>query len=97
VRRWLVTMMAPALVVLGGCTGQDGAPAREPSACGWDLTTAEGRSANLERLTFLDQWLTDHPGVPVPEPTSPAWRGECPTPTGTPPAPPEHEDEAPAY
>ena len=90
-----MVVMAAATLVVAGCEGQGAAPVPEPSACGWDLTTQEGRDANLERLTVLDQWMTDHPGVPAPAPTSPAWRGECPTPSGPPPEPPDHEDETP--
>lgn len=62
-------------------------------ACGWDLSTQQGRDASNARLTFVLQWQADHPGTPPPAPDSPFWHGDCPTPNEGELSPPDHEDE----
>jgi hypothetical protein len=49
----------------------------------------EGVAANQQRLTEVKTWLDGHPGMPVPEPTSSFWHGECPVTDA--PAPPVDE------
>lgn len=74
-----------AVLTLAACGSSD-------TACGWDLSTQAGRDANAARLDEVTQWMSGHPGMPAPAPTSTFWHGECPS-TGT-PGPPvgEHED-----
>jgi len=78
-------------LALAGCSGGG---LGDSSTCGWDLGTSAGRQASSERLTFASQWLAEHPGEPVPAPTSTYWRGECPT-SGSVPPPPVDEGDQP--
>ncbi len=61
-------------------------------ACGWDLSTQGGRDANRARLDEATAWMSGHPGMPMPEPTSSYWHGECPV-TET-PGPPIDEGDS---
>ena len=83
--RLLVPLVAGVLLALPGCSS-------EPETCGWDLSTPQGRQANAARLDEVSAWLADHPGEPMPDPTSTFWHGACPAPSGS-LAPPHEEGE----
>jgi len=79
------------LIVITACGS---GVADETPTCGWDLRSAAGKQASSDRLTFASRWLVDHPGEPVPAPTSSYWHGDCPAAT-KPPAPPIDESDQP--
>ena len=85
--RPLFAIAAVALAV-SACSGGS---APSDTACGWDLSTQAGKDASAARMDEAARWINEHPGEPIPEPTSEYWHGECPT-TAT-PSPPDEENE----